>query len=115
MLNGCSHDKSEAEATNDGQGVQEKATGGYPKITKAAKKRAAKRRGQARSKELMFCLALICILVWPTAVTCPVQRLRIISSVAARSLASCFVSPLLHHIAAIVELVIPSQPPLLSW
>ena len=69
MLNCCSHDKSEAEATNDGEGVQEKATGGYPKITKAAKKRAAKRRGQARSEQPMSCLLLTCILVWPTAVT----------------------------------------------
>lgn len=51
MLNCCSHDKSEAGAPNDGQGVQEKTSGGYSIITKAAKKRAGKRRGQARSTE----------------------------------------------------------------
>ena len=102
MLNCCSHDNSEAEATNDGQGVQEKATGGYPKMTKAAKKRAAKRRGQARSKEPMSCLLLTCIL-------------RIIGSFEARSLVPCVTSPLLHPIAAVVTVVVPREPPWLSW
>lgn len=109
LLTCCSHDTPAAEVTNKTQMIPEQTSGGISMTTKAAKKRAAKRRGQARSTNPMSCVLLTCILVFPSVVTYSVQRLSIIDSFAAHSFASCFVSPLLHHIAAMVTTVIPSS------
>lgn len=65
VLNCCSDDKPEAEVSNDSQAVLEQTMGGDSATTKAAKKRAGKRRAQARSKKPMSYPVLTCILAWP--------------------------------------------------